>query len=308
MPAEDGLLFINFVQITQILGDLTQAYLKGGLQHRLRLDIEDRLSKWLRDLPSAFHLCERSTRKPTPYSFRSRQLHVPFFVALIILFREESPASSPSAVLILSASFISGIFEEYLDWGDIAFVSPPSIFYLLVATLVQVSSHRFSSLSTNREKETKVSDSAIQELKKRFPTAFGADRVIQSMRRMQDQSHNDLQPSRISCSRETMSLFEYFGPELCAQWNSVMKPSSEQNGDASHGIGEPAGALLESSLQVTHSAHGVGFPLPAQEMLVHSSDGLQLHDLPFDMNMGNSSLEPDMVGQWWWSDLFADCH
>ena len=162
-------LFMNFVKITSILGDLTEQCLRGNLTDRRRIELEDGLMEYMHNLPTAFHLYDRETETLMPYTFRSRQLHVPYFVALIILFRQGPPEKCPSTISILAASFISGIFEEYLDWGDISFVSPPSIFYLLVASLVQVSSHRFPALSSSTERETRITDQAIRSSKSVSP-------------------------------------------------------------------------------------------------------------------------------------------
>lgn len=92
---EDAFLFMSFIQITQILGDLTQSCLRGDLTQNQRLEFESSLSSWVSNLPEVFHLHDRTTNLLKPYSFRSRQLHVPYFVALIILFRQEAPDKCP---------------------------------------------------------------------------------------------------------------------------------------------------------------------------------------------------------------------
>lgn len=305
IPDEDALLFMNFVSITRILGDLTQSCLRGDLNQNKRLEFETSLSSWISNLPEVFHLHDRTTKLLRPYSFRSRQLHAPYFVALIILFRQEAPDKCPSGVSVLAASFISGIFEEYLDWADISFVSPASIFYLLVASLLQISSHRFHTLAANANKETRITDQAILELKKRFPTAFGAERVIHSIRNVSTTSSH---PAQISLRPHQQDFFSPFGPGLCPHWYTVFDAApgdqTPRGGEGERASAGPRDATL-SSRQADYAAwpqraSSLQRPPGYVPFMDQSSHEMSSYD-------NSAGLDPlifdDPMGQWWWSDL-----
>lgn len=294
-PDEDALLFINFVQIVRILADLTQASLRGNLNFGRRLEIEVSLRSWLMDLPDVFHLHDRKTRTLRPYTFRSRQLHVPYFVALIILFRQDAPDKCPSGASVLAASYISGIFEEYLDWGDISFVSPASIFYLLVASLLQISAQRFAILATCSEHEVRITNQAIEELKKRFPTAFGAERVINAIRTASTTSSH---PARIGLDPHQQDLFNPLGPGLCRQWRVILGPAEPQQL-----VDTIAGTF--SGEQVTpHEVRQSNHSMRPWQDENDGQDVSELNAYPFVTEPDEAVF--DAMGQWWWSDLLPD--
>ncbi|KAI1614338.1 fungal-specific transcription factor domain-containing protein [Exophiala viscosa] len=304
---EDALLFVNFVQITQILGDLTQHCLRGDLTQQRRIETEKTLLSWLHSLPKVFHLCHRETHALNPYTVRSRQLHVPYFVILIILFRQGAPDRCPSAISVLAASFISGIFEEYLDWGDIAFVSPPSIFYLLVASLLQVSSHRFAPLSFAAEKETRITDQAIEHLKKRFHTAFGAERVIQSTRRLANPETVSNQAIQLRVEAGQEDFFSVFGPDLCSHWNVVLNPTPLTRSADSPAVSMPPVSSTHADIRSQNNLLGADATwgntfqdpqLPMQDFsYLPDQTDWTLH-VPYA-----SSSQLDQSSQWWWTDL-----
>lgn len=305
---DDAFLFVNFVQITQILGDLTQSCLRGDLTQQRRIETERSLLSWLHNLPKVYHLFDRETHALNPYTVRSRQLHVPYFVILIILFRQGAPDRCPSAISVLAASFISGIFEEYLDWGDIAFVSPPSIFYLLVASLVQVSSHRFTPLSFAAEKETRITDQALEHLKKRFHTAFGAERVIQSTRRLANPEPVSNQAAQLGLEPGQEDFFSLFGPDLCSHWNIASNPVS-LTGTAGQSptvsmapvSSTPADMRAQNNLLGPDATWGHSFQdsqLPMHDFLALPDQTDWTLHVPYA-----SSSQLDQSSQWWWTDL-----
>jgi hypothetical protein len=300
----DALLFIEFVSVTVILGDLTQACLRQDLSVRRRADIEASLRLWLRDLPTEFHLHDRSTRSLIPYNFRSRQLHVPYFISLIILFRQKTPDQCPPGISILAASFILGIYEEYLDWGDINYVSPPSIFYLMAASLVQASSHRFPALATNKEKELHVTHDAIHSLKQRFPTALGAERVIISARNIaNDVTLNGL---HFELSPYEKEFLAFFGPDLCFHWDLVLRAGSPAPGMES---GRSPASLPPYPRSDPVFPTGK-WPIRPADYTTASAGmqmGLEQSNWDFDSIVQYNEMPSSAaIGQWWWGDLLPD--
>lgn len=216
----DTLLFIHFVCINSILGDIAYHCRCGSLSAKSRLDIETRLLQWINALPSAFHLYNRSSWTLEPYDSKSRQLHVQFLVALIILYRFESPSQSFSLVSLKTASLVLQIFEEFIDWGDIMFLAPPFVFYLLVAGLAQIYSHRYPELAQNAEAEIRTIRFGLRELKKRFPTAYGAERIFENLLRKAQAMRTNVPKFPTTLSSFQQELLQPFGPEVCASWST----------------------------------------------------------------------------------------
>ena len=193
------------------------------------MTIEERLLHWITNLPTSLHLHDRGTKRLNPYIFRSRHIHVPYFVAITILFHQKRSNECPPMPSLLAASFISGIFEEYLDWGAMTWVSPASIFYIFTAALTQISSHRYASIIPPdiAAKELQIAEMALSELKKRFATAYGAERVVkQTVKALRKAPVASLpRPPTIMTQRE-LDFFKPFGPELCQHWDMIQASKS----------------------------------------------------------------------------------
>lgn len=218
----DSLLFISFVRINSILGDMVCHHRRGSLSERRRMDIEQSLLQWLQGMPVSLRLYDHTSQTLSPYNLKLRQLYIPFFVALIIFYRPESRGSQFSLASLLAASCITKIYEEFIDWGDIAFLAPTFIFYVLVAGLTQLSAHRYLDLAQRAEADIRTIRVALTELKKRFPTAHGAERVFENiLRKSQDPQSPTIDKSSLPrvLSDTQQELFSHFGPELCPLWS-----------------------------------------------------------------------------------------
>ena len=244
------MIFIHFIRITSILGDITEHYRCGSLSELHRLNIESQLLRWVTELPRAVSLYEEVSKCVRPYDLKIRQLHVPFFVALIIFYRSDTPGQQFSLTSLLAASFVSGIFEEYIAWGDIMFLAPASIFYLLVASLIQVSSYRYASLASKAESEISTVRVSLSELGRRFPTAHGAERIFENLLRKSRGKGATSQSFSMAISSVQRELFAPFGPELCASWSLM---PTEVDGtrnllgiEQALGVGEVEPAQLQS--------------------------------------------------------------
>ncbi|KIX05597.1 uncharacterized protein Z518_06469 [Rhinocladiella mackenziei CBS 650.93] len=227
----DALLFMHFVRITSIVGDITEHCRCGGLSERRRLSIELELLRWIKDVPPALSLFDKVTQTPRTYNFKLRQLYVPFFVALIIFYRGDTTGQQFSATSLLAASFVSGIFEEYIAWADIMFLAPASIFYLLVAGLIQVSSYRYPELAKNNETEISTVRVSLKELGKRFPTAHGAERIFENLLARSQRRGRASQRFSVRLSAIQKELFQPFDHHLCASWPLVFGSLDGRNPD-----------------------------------------------------------------------------
>jgi hypothetical protein len=320
---DDALLFMQFVQITSILGDMTEHYRRGTLSDRKKIDFEDSLRGWLNAVPSSLRLYRRETgtktNRLTEYNFKFRQLHVLYFTALIILFRHDNKDDPPAPVSLLAASFISGIFQEYLTHEDIPHLSVTSIFYLMVAALLQLSYQRFPSLATHRNEEIDIMRLSMDGLKKRFPSAIGAERVVNQMMKQSTAVSDTPQSVHMMLTAEEAEFFVPFGPELCRQWGSIfnarpvvpaaqgdfprvgtvnVNPNGNANGlltsaMASRGHQQEPRLIGESTGDVAGAVRS--------ESLWDNGGALILPQDDED-TLFSSEQTLDTVGRWWWAD------
>ncbi|EMC99260.1 hypothetical protein BAUCODRAFT_396759 [Baudoinia panamericana UAMH 10762] len=296
--ASDADRFIPFVQITLLLGDLTERSLRGDLTAHARVQLEERLLRWLADLPPTLQLFDRETRVLRAYNFASRNLHLAYFATLTILFHQkqkQNPSADvpPTMPSLVAASFILGIVEEYLNWGDTAFVSPACIFYLFTASLALLSSHRFPCLASAADaaQERGVVETTLEELKKRFASAYGKERVVKAITQLslQQQSQGGgsgivTQPriDVLKLSPRELEFFAPFGAGLCRHWG-IVQASKSGGPVGSDGVMGGRGEYLPGGEPAMRSVQ----PFPESATL------LGLDEL----------LADDAFGQYWWNSL-----
>ena len=228
----NGPLFVAYVEICSILGELTECCSRKHSPRHRRLHLENALYRWTRDLPKNLRLFQQSSAADgsteslnlrLPYNFEARQLHVPYFVTLIIIHRSSSPDGVPSAAALLASSFVAGIFEEFLARDELRFLGPIFTSYLLAAGVAQLSCHRYPYLWEAAEQELSVINTSQRELGKRWPSAIGALNALQNIRdAVSKQAASGLPTPINGLSGEQHSFFECFGPHLCRQWAPIM--------------------------------------------------------------------------------------
>lgn len=295
---EDSLLFMHFVRITSILGELTEHYCRGTLSDRKRVEIEEDLLRWLKEMPASLELFDRDSKTLKEYNFKSRQLHVPYFVALIMLFRQDKTSQPPSAISSLAASFISGIFEEYLTHEDVSHLSPTAVFYLMVAALLQLSYHRFPPLDQARSEELQIITLSLNELKRRFPTAMGTERVVNQAMKHTTAIPVSAQPIRMAIPPEQRELVSSFGPELCRHWSVIFNSQNEGTGE---------GGNLATTTQLGAFVARIDRSQDAEQL--NSPDSTWGN--AFQAGNDDAGLFMDLngfdtVGKWWWADWVPD--
>jgi len=92
-----------------------------------------------------------------------------------------TPNSGPSAVSILAASYIAGIYEDFLARDEIQYLPAIFSFYGLAAGVSLISFHRYPHLRKVAEQDLSVIMSAEFELGKRWPAAKGFRSALEKM-------------------------------------------------------------------------------------------------------------------------------
>ncbi|KAI2103774.1 hypothetical protein LOZ04_005464 [Ophidiomyces ophidiicola] len=223
--SSNGQLFVPYVEISALLGELTQCYCRRSLSRQKRVSIENALYRWTRELPEPLRLFRKynpAGDAPAhrlvlmPYDFEARQLHVPYFITLAILYRPTSPSNLPSAAAILASSFIAGIFEDLAARDEIRFLGPVFTFYLLAAGVGLLSCFPYPHLWERAEQDLRIIYNSQKELAKRYPSAIGSLKALQSM--LDDApkvARPSDRPQPTPLTPDQQACFSGFGTDLC---------------------------------------------------------------------------------------------
>ncbi|PSN68666.1 hypothetical protein BS50DRAFT_632570 [Corynespora cassiicola Philippines] len=278
-------LFSSYVGISCILGDLTQSYLrKHGLQEHKK-SLEDRLFRWLKTLPDNLQLCRQVEAKPLKsYSFETRQLHVQYFIVLVILNRPTDPKLVPSTASLLASSFVAGIFEDFMARDELRYLGPIFTFYCLTAGMAQLSCYRYSGLVDIAEENLAIMGRALEELSRRWPSAVGSLKHLMDVREKVTQRPPLGHFPDVSLSPTTAQFFSDFGPDLCRMWHPIHQRLPQSTAMASREL-ETAGIL--QGLR-TPAAQTIDLDISAQAEA-------QQQVLTSQMNAGGATVEPTLL-------------
>ncbi|KAK5449490.1 hypothetical protein LTS15_008565 [Exophiala xenobiotica] len=299
-PAQDSNahLFVSFSRILRLLADLTESIRRKALTTTKRINLENTVYRWVKQLPAEFHLFGGSTKCLMPYNFEARQLLVPYFVTLVILSRRSSAQGRSDSASLLASSFVVGIFEDFLNRDELCHCGPVFTFYALAAGLAQLPGLRYTSLMVTSEEALSIIQLSLKDLGKKWGSADGALAALAEMKRLTLQSPSLGQaPSPVST--DFMSFLDDFGPELCRQWD-LLASSNEH-------VEDLPGVCSSDSIGTNRAIPDMQRPLGYTIDVMDRNESLHLHSTDVeagdDMFLGQGDFMYDMDFGSWMDDL-----
>ncbi|KAJ5138213.1 uncharacterized protein N7515_003061 [Penicillium bovifimosum] len=268
----DGALFSAYVNISLILGDVTETYLRHQITVPKQRNFRHALYCWVNELPSNLRLFSQSHNgQLNPYNLRTRSLHVPYFVILTFLYRSASPPDVPITIAAVASSFLAGIFEEFLARDEFRFQAPVFKFYAFAAGMAQAHARAFlSTPSETLTEESEIVNTSLIALAVRWSSANDNLRILQNANKKMTVHQQKPSLSPLSSSHEAHSLFSALGPDLCRLWHLIQPNSSSSNTQiamkadmqwASSGAGAVSQALCRVSGDLPPSVSSPGLQL-----------------------------------------------
>lgn len=230
-----GMIFTAYVDISLILGRFTSIALRR-LPSRVHVtDIEDSLYRWVKTLPESIRMTRQNKQGNTerivpPYNLQSRQLHVLYLVAIILLYRPRTLEGPFPILAVTAASTMVGIFEDFLARDEIRFLSTTYTFYLLAASIALLSCYRYVNLWGVAQEDLQIIRRAQEELKKRWPSALGSMNSFERMYKVavSTQKRVDGLP-QTGLSQGQGVLFEDLDMTLCRLWSVLHRQNTTEN-------------------------------------------------------------------------------
>lgn len=297
------------------MGDIAEAQRRQRLHTRsTKQQFENALFRWLNELPPALRIVKRQYSNEgiatgwslAAYNFEARQLMVPYFVSLILLYRSPSSSTDIPTVSLMASSYISNILEEFLSRDQLRYLGPVFAFYALAAGLVHIVGFRHESLQAVATQEFNVIQVALEELGKRWGSAQGALRALNRAKKaMQRRPYRTDHPSPLTAS--DASFFNDFGPELCNIWHVGFPGGtlSQKVRPADGALHQPQPGNAPSNTQdVSFTAtDGYGDNIFGPSFAVGNGSDAHVFDLG-DIGAFNDPLaNPDNEGSWLFHDF-----
>lgn len=244
-------LFSSWVDICQILGDISTCCMRRHISRTKKLYIVNSLCRWTRRLPSELRVSPNdqvpNTYFPNTHNFAARQLYLPYFISLIVLSRMQHSAGSVSLTATLAASFVARIFEDFLARDEIKVLAPIFTRYCLISSMALVSVMSHHQLWEASQPDLEILQLALTELSKRWRSAIGASKALKNViSKRQQRSYN----STVSVRMDDEHSLEYFGMidlGYCRIWNTLSQQLSHTNVVAQEQLAMPIATLNDSN-------------------------------------------------------------
>ncbi|RVX69764.1 hypothetical protein B0A52_06409 [Exophiala mesophila] len=214
--AEDNIsskVFVHYATLIEIVGGIANFEIQGRkASHPEREQIYCSLCEWIKNLPDSIRLFDtKGARKQ--YHASVVELHILFFTAIILLdahrMRVENKwyMSTPS---VIAASCGARLLEEVECHEDIASMSSPVVFYIMVIS-VPLLYHRVSSEEKEeiRRAEVQILYSTLEQLSARYSSAVLARRYLDKLsdecRKSRAEVQEELETHQVTISEHNAS-------------------------------------------------------------------------------------------------------
>lgn len=237
-PTKHAHVFVAYVEVSSILGRITDWYLRGAKSiaefRRFELD----LMTWIGKLPECLQPTDASGRLK-PYDFHLWQLYLPYLSALCIMHRTSRRTETLHLTALLASSCTVRIVEDLLARDDLRCVNAMLAIYLLIAGLALLSTYEHPNVWPNARPDFEVVVRALDELSKTWHTAKGSLRIL---RRAQEliKTRPISGILKLEAHEDHVVYFERFGEDFCSQWNFLLpliktkKPLIPQDGNGNN--------------------------------------------------------------------------
>jgi hypothetical protein len=230
-PSQDlaARTFPVYVSIAQLLGNIVQRCLRRDLWPEHQRTLETSLFRWAKQDFQTISGPSLST------SLETRQVLVVYFANLIMLDRSGSVEGPLAARSLLCASFVVGIYRDFLEKDELCRLGPAFTFYALCAGLVLIPAYKIEPLWETANEDTVILKASLQILSKQWGSAIGALRALQKLSddALHSHSHSHIPPTGTETlaiprlNDETRPFFEGFNRRWCRLWGPIVDRTHE---------------------------------------------------------------------------------
>ncbi|KAL4919635.1 hypothetical protein BDW62DRAFT_199648 [Aspergillus aurantiobrunneus] len=217
-PEQDShaLIFPVSVSICQSLGDIVERCLRRELTPDHQQALENSLFRWVKqDFPAV--------TGPFPgFLMEARQFLVTYLANLIILDRSPTSDGAVSARSLLAASFIAGLFREFVERDEICRLDASFTFYALSAGLMLVTASQVEGLRDLVNEDTIIVKASLHILGKKWGSVSRALRALQKIGKENSRRHSRIHDAA-RVNDEIRPFFDGLDTRWCRLWAPIVE-------------------------------------------------------------------------------------
>ena len=229
--SDDSKIFIAYVRASILLGDVAESCQQGNVTQARFAELRNALLWWLKELPSSIRYFGPEIRPvAADENFDIRQIYMLYLSAVAILHRSIRSTNAPSAVELITSSFIVGLFEDFHTRNELRRLNAGFNFYHIVAAIPQIEALHFISLRDCIQVEIGVIEKSLQDLGKRWPSAHRGLKLLEKVRNTSSKMENTIDVQHPARPNESdLLLFENFDYTKCRIWHPLMESQVESD-------------------------------------------------------------------------------
>ncbi|KAK6369516.1 hypothetical protein LTS17_009422 [Exophiala oligosperma] len=220
----DGQLFAAYTTICCILGDISETCSRNSMTPSKHKDFENLLHAWPSQVPEHLRFPLREVSTETYMSLQSqlnlRQLHLPYLLSLAIVGRSLKNENI-SAQPIIAASFVAGIFRDFLARDEIKHLAPIFSRYCIASGFFLALSQPLNEVWTACQSDMEIFRRSLQELSRRWNSAKSGLRALEHFISMRDKQPRRASQKVVWLTEHQMRFFDCFPRDYCVIWDSL---------------------------------------------------------------------------------------
>jgi hypothetical protein len=219
----DGLLFVAYTNICCILGDISETCSRNTMTLAKHQNFENLLHEWPSQVPNHLRFPNFGVSTERYMSLQSqlnlRQLHLPYLLSLAIIGRSLKNETI-SAQPVIAASFVAGIFRDFLARDEIKHLAPIFSRYCIASGFFLALLQPLSELWAACQSDMDVFRKSLQELGQRWKSAKSGLRALEHFISLREK-----QPRRavqvVWLTDHQRRFFDCFPRDYCLSWASL---------------------------------------------------------------------------------------
>jgi hypothetical protein len=220
----DGELFAAYTTICCILGDISETCSRNTMTVAKHQDFERSLHNWPSLVPVHLRFPNFGMSTKTYVSLQSqlnlRQLHLPYLLSLAIIGRalkNETISAQP----VIAASFIAGIYRDFLARDEIKHLAPIFSRYCIASGFFLALLQPLTEVWAACQADMDVFRKSLQDLGGRWKSAKAGLKALDHFIALRERSPGKAVKKVLWLTDTQKSFFDCFPREYCLIWNSL---------------------------------------------------------------------------------------
>ncbi|KAL2840311.1 hypothetical protein BJY01DRAFT_250091 [Aspergillus pseudoustus] len=297
--------FPIYVSICRQLGDIVDKCLRRELYFEDQWSQAKSLFRWVK---SELHTISGPSQSN---SLETRQVLVTYFASLIMLDRAQAgggvtgtgssdgqgpqPSTLPSVRALLAASFIVGIYRDFLEKDELCRLGPPFTFFALCAGSVLIRACRFEAMWDAANEDTIILKACLRILARQCGSAAAV--ALRALQKLSEETVQQPPPLMATgdkpvphITNETRSYFDGFNKRWCRLWGPIVDRTHEG------GVSDINGSLR--SILDTYAASRPWGDVPHPGQMDEGADTAMGMRIGMGSGLGGGGGRFDWGGSW----------